>query len=492
MIRAVTVTNALGETIRCELENPYANGLNIRNIQGIGPEGVNIATNDLAMIDGSVFSSQRAPQRNIVFDIGFLSVPEDPETARHLTYKYLSIGTLVRLTFETDERNLYIDGYVESNSPSIFEEEEYSQISVICPDPWFRSTAVVVNKMSYDLVDTETGFMFDTPYPRGVATFEELITDRINRYDNSYRSTIDVLNNPGDRPTGVCLRFTCLEDGVEFGKGYLTYDLNESEQLGDFTRRDSVVLQLSENITLNKGDMLVYSTSPGKRMFYALKSGATSVDSPDVFTFPIGIDDYQAGAPWRNPGDSYDRQAPYRSQYTTMVPVTEDGWTISVTQTRGLANSPSTGGYRYDAERTYTEDAPIASTDTYNNKHTYGNNSWTTQYQRAKTFKNSITHYDYIVTDPFNRYIFSIDDVYLKAYRDDKPFSYSTMMNALSTNIGGVTDLWFSANRGVTEFMYDLRRYDPNPPLQWIAPGTFNVTSKFSCEYDLVPLYEGV
>lgn len=139
MIKSVTVTNYLGESLKMELTNPYDSGIAITDITGIGPGKADINVTELTSSDGSLYNSARLGTRNIVMTLRFMIAP-DIETVRQKSYKYFPIKKELILTFETDNRSCYIAGYVESNEPVIFDENEYTQISIICPDPYFYST----------------------------------------------------------------------------------------------------------------------------------------------------------------------------------------------------------------------------------------------------------------------------------------------------------------------------------------------------------------
>lgn len=83
MLRAVTVTNFKGESMRMELSKPEDTGMIIYNITGIGSSMANINTTDMATMDGAKFNSARAQTRNIVFTIAFTQqtgVPSDPDS----------------------------------------------------------------------------------------------------------------------------------------------------------------------------------------------------------------------------------------------------------------------------------------------------------------------------------------------------------------------------------------------------------------------------
>ena len=118
MIKSVTVTNYLGESLKMELTNPYDSGIAITDITGIGPGKADINVTELTSSDGSLYNSARLGTRNIVMTLRFMIAP-DIETVRQKSYKYFPIKKELILTFETDNRSCYIAGYVESNEPVI-------------------------------------------------------------------------------------------------------------------------------------------------------------------------------------------------------------------------------------------------------------------------------------------------------------------------------------------------------------------------------------
>ena len=142
MINAITVINYLGRMLTLELAAPEKSGLWVKSVTGIGSGKAAINVTNMASNDGSLFNSARAETRNIVLTLGMYDINiEDSEwsieKARLLTYDYFPKKRAVTLIFHTDIRDLYIDGYVESNEPDIFNKEETAAISIICPDPNF-------------------------------------------------------------------------------------------------------------------------------------------------------------------------------------------------------------------------------------------------------------------------------------------------------------------------------------------------------------------
>ena len=153
MIKSVTITNYLGESLKINLseQNPK-HGLLVTKIEGIGPVKATINKTSLATSDGSRFNSSKLEERNVVLYLQFTeSTPEitdnyvdatyNIENTRQRTYRYFPAKRECTLSIETDNRNARVVGYVESNEPDVFSDKEGCQISIICPDPYFYSNA---------------------------------------------------------------------------------------------------------------------------------------------------------------------------------------------------------------------------------------------------------------------------------------------------------------------------------------------------------------
>lgn len=138
MIRAVTVTNYLGESKRFELAFPEKSGFAVQSISGLGPSKADINTTEISTNDGSLYNSARVNSRNIVMSLKLMFNPQIEDT-RQDSYKYFPIKKKVTLLIETDNRICETYGYVESNEPDIFSSDEMTQISIVCPDPYFYS-----------------------------------------------------------------------------------------------------------------------------------------------------------------------------------------------------------------------------------------------------------------------------------------------------------------------------------------------------------------
>lgn len=138
MIKSITVTNYLNESLTIDLRHPEQTGIVVRKIEGLGPCKANINAKEMATGDGAVYNSARVNSRNIVLTLGFL-FKNSIEDVRQLTYKYFPIKKNLKFLIETDNRIAETIGYVEENTPNIFSKDETTQISIICPDPYFYS-----------------------------------------------------------------------------------------------------------------------------------------------------------------------------------------------------------------------------------------------------------------------------------------------------------------------------------------------------------------
>lgn len=138
MIKSITVTNYLGDSIKLDLARPEESGFVVTSVTGLGSGKANINMTEIATNDGSLYNSSRLPSRNIVISLKYLwqSTIED---VRQLSYKFFPIKKKLTLLIETDNRQAEIEGYTEANDPNIFSKDEGSDISIVCSNPFFYS-----------------------------------------------------------------------------------------------------------------------------------------------------------------------------------------------------------------------------------------------------------------------------------------------------------------------------------------------------------------
>ena len=198
MIYSIVVTNYLGDRIKLELGKPEVSGFLIKSITGLGPAKANVNTTEVSTNDGSLFNSARLSQRNIVLDLVFINTVygESIEDLRQKSYKYFPLKKSVELTIETDNRYVKTTGYVESNEPNIFSSQEGTQISIICPDPYFYSTGEDGNNVTnFYSIDP----MFEFPFSN------ESLDEPLLVFGEIQIKTEGVITYHGDSEIGVMI-----------------------------------------------------------------------------------------------------------------------------------------------------------------------------------------------------------------------------------------------------------------------------------------------
>lgn len=198
MIYSIVVTNYLGDRIKLELRKPDVSGFLIKSITGLGPAKANVNTTEVSTNDGSLFNSARLSQRNIVLDMVFINTVygESIEDLRQKSYKYFPLKKSVELTIETDNRYVKTTGYVESNEPNIFSSQEGTQISIICPDPYFYSAGEDGNNVTnFYTIDP----MFEFPFSN------ESLDEPLLVFGEIQIKTEGVITYYGDSEIGVMI-----------------------------------------------------------------------------------------------------------------------------------------------------------------------------------------------------------------------------------------------------------------------------------------------
>ena len=149
MINSVLVTGAYGDSIELMLWDE-SNGYIVEEIEGLGPVDANIVSTNYASFDGSQFQSARRSPRNIIFKIGFATKHPtfSAEELRRRLSNIFRTKSQVSMLFRSD-KNYLINGYVETNEPSIFSKDPKADISIMCLDPDFLSENPIIGQMDW-------------------------------------------------------------------------------------------------------------------------------------------------------------------------------------------------------------------------------------------------------------------------------------------------------------------------------------------------------
>lgn len=255
MIKSITVTNYLGDSIVLELTRPEKSGFVIKSITGLGAGKANVNTTEVATNDGSLFNSSRIPSRNIVISLKYLW-NDSVEDVRQLSYKYFPIKKKVTLLIETDNRSAEIEGYVESNDPDIFSKDEGSDISIICPNPFFYSAG---NNGINTTVFYGVEPLFEFPFSN------ESLTECLLEMGAIQNQTEKVIVYNGDAEIGVTITIHAVGEA-----GTITiYNTGTREIM----RIDSNKLEAFTGSGIMAGDDIIICTVKGNKSITLQRSG---------------------------------------------------------------------------------------------------------------------------------------------------------------------------------------------------------------------------
>lgn len=260
MIKSVTAVNFKGESIKMDLFHPESSGFIIIKIDGIGPGKATVTKNDSKVYDGGTITSARLPSRNIKMEIQFLWV-NSIEDVRHKSYKYFPLKKPITLIFETDTRTVEIEGVVESNEPDIFSSEESTNISIICPDPYFYASGENArSKTEFSGINA----VFEIPSDTGYSN--ESLTEALTEISTLYVQSERGIMNYGEVDIGVVISVKPLAivkgiltiSNVTLGQN-MSFDLNK-------------IKTITEN-DFHLGDELVINTLRGKKSVTLVREG---------------------------------------------------------------------------------------------------------------------------------------------------------------------------------------------------------------------------
>lgn len=252
MIKSITITNHLGDSIRLELTNPWSSGFVIRSIEGLGPVNANVNFTELATIDGAIDNSARLESRNIILSLLFLEKPTI-EATRLLSYKYFPVKRNIKFLIETDSRVCEIIGRVESNEPNIFDKQEGCQVSILCPDPYFYS--FTTQKTVFNGVEP----LFEFPFENNS------LTDNLIEFGNIYTKRDANVYYEGDEEVGITIKMHAMGEI----KGFKIYKLDSREIM----ELDDEKLFVIIGSYIQKGDDIIITTTRGNKSIKLLRQG---------------------------------------------------------------------------------------------------------------------------------------------------------------------------------------------------------------------------
>lgn len=236
----LVVENEKGQQLELTQSNQY----DVVQVTGLNPPVAAINTVNVAGFDGSRFNSSRIEQRNIVIT---LNIKFPIEENRLRLYEYFKVKRYIKVYYKNEHRDVYVEGYVETFENDLFGMLQQPQISIICPDPFWKSVEPVTVDFSTKIALFE--FPFSIPS-------EGIEFSRIQNIATTYL-------NIGDVETGAIITFRSTADQVLNPKFY--------------NRTTSKFFGL--DLQLDQGDVVVINTQRGHKSVTLTKRGQVTTNA---------------------------------------------------------------------------------------------------------------------------------------------------------------------------------------------------------------------
>lgn len=231
----------------------------ITSISGLNPPSANINTGVVAMSDGEKFNSSRLNYRNIVLTLNIL---RNVEANRILLYRYFKVKKHHKIYYFNGSREVYIEGYVETFENDLFTQMQQPQISIICPQPYFKD----IEDIYFDISQVLAMFEFPFAIEEDGKEFSTLNTTLIGK----------VINN-GDVESGIIIEISASGQIIN----PKIYDASTNGMLGI-------------TITIERGDVIRINTNKGEKKVELIHEGKTTniinklMPNPTWFQLDVG------------------------------------------------------------------------------------------------------------------------------------------------------------------------------------------------------------
>ena len=230
----IKVKNNFGEILNLSSSTAYT----LYKVEGITPPKMNISTSANATSDGDTVNSVRAEKRNIVL---YLTIDNDVENNRLKLYRYFPLKRDITICCKTDTRDMCIEGKVELIEPALFEQKQAVQISIICPQPYFKAIDDFVTYLA------ETNNLFS--FPVSISS----VGTELSAITNNVRKSIV---NSGEIDTGIIINLFATGEVV-------------NPVIYDAFKRTHIKL----NFTMQTNDLIVINTNSGKKSVTLIRDG---------------------------------------------------------------------------------------------------------------------------------------------------------------------------------------------------------------------------
>lgn len=230
--------NAAGDQLTFNQNSPFT----ISEIQGLNPPDATINTSQLALIDGAMFNSSKLNMRtiNIAFAIEYQAAKN-----RIAVYNVLKSKQYVKIYYNGQYRQVFIEGYISSIDISYFEMKQIVTCTIICPSPYFKEAQMVVD----ELLNIISAFRF----PFASTASPQLLMGYISN------DVGIVIENQGDVECGMIIQL------------YARVAVS-NPKIFNYITKEFIGL----NYTMQQADLITIDTRQGQKSVTLLRGGVES------------------------------------------------------------------------------------------------------------------------------------------------------------------------------------------------------------------------
>ncbi len=228
------VKNDKGEVLNLSSSPTYQ----VYKVTGLQPPAVAINSSVNATADGSTVNSLRTGTRNIVL---YVKLEGDVEKSRIELYRYFPLKKRITVYFKNGSRDVLIEGYVEVIECDLFTNKQVAQVSLLCPQPYFKAVNDLVSYFS------DISALFSFPFSVGANGTE------VSSITRNVRKSII---NTGDVESGLIIDLYAVGEVVN----PVIYDVFE---------RTHIKLMF----TMLAGDRIVINSNVGSKSITLIRGG---------------------------------------------------------------------------------------------------------------------------------------------------------------------------------------------------------------------------
>lgn len=240
------VENARGDIIT--LTHDESN-YQVFDIEGLNPPNAAIYQSEVAGMDGTAFKSSKLEPRNLVI---YVKINGKVEENRQRLYRYFRTKQYCKVYFKNRNRNVYAEGYVEVAECSLYTSSQVMQVSIVCPDPYFKSYYAILTDISHVIGNFEFPFAFGA---EGVEA--DTITDEAIEFSTYVKDRVSNIFNEGEE-TGFTIAITATGRVV-------------NPHIFDAVTREEFAVK----ITMEKNDTLIINSTKGSKSVQFTRDNVT-------------------------------------------------------------------------------------------------------------------------------------------------------------------------------------------------------------------------